>query len=145
MAALRSFDEPLVLLAGGRDKNLPWEDFASLVRQRVRHLVVFGESADMIAQAVQDRQGSGDKGRRGGAATKGVAGEQWSGDIERCGDKGNSCTITRCKSLREAVQEAARIVQPGEVVLLSPGGTSFDEFVDFEERGEWFKKWVMLL
>ncbi len=31
MAAIRSFDEPLVLLAGGRDKNLPWDDFARLV------------------------------------------------------------------------------------------------------------------
>ena len=52
MAAIRSFDEPLVLLAGGRDKNLPWDDFAQLVRQRVEHVVLFGEAAQKIAAAL---------------------------------------------------------------------------------------------
>ena len=52
IAAIRSFDEPLVLLLGGRDKQLPWEDLAALVRQRVDHLVVFGESAEKILQAI---------------------------------------------------------------------------------------------
>ena len=42
----------------------------------------------------------------------------------------------------EAVQAAARMSKPGEVILLSPGGTSFDQFRDFEERGEAFRKWV---
>ena len=52
MAAIRSFDEPLVLLAGGRDKNLPWGDFAALVQQRVEHVVLFGEAAEKIAGAL---------------------------------------------------------------------------------------------
>ena len=39
IAAIQSFTEPLVLLLGGRDKNLPWEDLASLVHQRVDHVV----------------------------------------------------------------------------------------------------------
>jgi UDP-N-acetylmuramoylalanine--D-glutamate ligase len=47
--------------------------------------------------------------------------------------------------LLEAVQIAARLVMPGDVVLLAPGGTSFDEFRDFEDRGEAYKKWVMAL
>ena len=51
-------------------------------------------------------------------------------------------TVSRCTGLREAVQVAARCVESGDVVLLSPGGTSFDEFHDFEERGEAFKQWV---
>ena len=51
-AALHSFDEPIVLLAGGRDKKLPWADFARLVRQRVRVLILFGEAAGLIAEAV---------------------------------------------------------------------------------------------
>ena len=54
-------------------------------------------------------------------------------------------TITRCAGLYEAVQAAAQIVEPGDVVLLSPGGTSFDEFKDFEERGECFVQWVKAL
>jgi UDP-N-acetylmuramoylalanine--D-glutamate ligase len=113
MEAIHSFNERLVLLAGGRDKNLPWDDFARLVHQRVDHLVLFGEAADKIMSAV----GTARPGQR-------------------------PFTVTKCAHLREAVQAAANLVQPGDVVLLSPGGTSFDEFRDFEERGENFQKWV---
>lgn len=111
VAAIRAFDEPLVLLAGGRDKNLPWEEFANLVERRVDHLVLFGEAADLIWKALNL--------------------------------KGNQkLTVVRCNGLKEAVEAAAKIVEPGDVVLLSPGGTSFDEFKDFEERGERFSQWV---
>ncbi len=117
IAAIRSFIEPLVLLAGGRDKDLPWDDFAELISRRVDHLVIFGEAADKILQAVEGRRN---------------AGKRWTRPL----------TCTRCRSLREAVRVAAALVQPGDVVLLSPGGTSFDEFRDFEERGECFVRWV---
>jgi UDP-N-acetylmuramoylalanine--D-glutamate ligase len=120
MAAMRSFEEPLVLLAGGRDKNLPWGDFAALVRQRIDHLIVFGEAADLILKAVNIPVS--------GSVVPAKTGER--------------PTVTRCGSLREAVEAAAQIVQPGDVVLLSPGGTSFDEFKDFEERGTCFVHWV---
>jgi UDP-N-acetylmuramoylalanine--D-glutamate ligase len=118
MAAIRSFEEPLVLLAGGRDKNLPWEDFAALVRRRVDHLIVFGEAAEIILRAIQ-------AGSAGGEQTL--------------------QSVTRCAGLYEAVQAAAQLAQPGDVVLLSPGGTSFDEFKDFEERGICFAQWVRSL
>lgn len=117
MAAIRSFDEPLILLAGGRDKDLPWEEFAALVSQRVRHLVLFGEAAARIQPLVE-------------AARVAAGGEA------------NLQSVTICRHLRQAVQAAAELVEPGVVVLLSPGGTSFDEFEDFEERGECFAKWV---
>ena len=48
-------------------------------------------------------------------------------------------------SFEEAVQLAAEVAQAGDVVLLSPGGTSFDEFKDFAERGERFRTWVQEL
>ena len=48
MAAIRSFDEPIVLMLGGKDKDLPWEDLAGLVRERVSHVVVFGQAAEKI-------------------------------------------------------------------------------------------------
>jgi UDP-N-acetylmuramoylalanine--D-glutamate ligase len=54
----------------------------------------------------------------------------------------NPLKIVHCTGLHEAVQAAAQIVKPGYVVLLSPGGTSFDEFNDFEERGKCFAQWV---
>jgi UDP-N-acetylmuramoylalanine--D-glutamate ligase len=37
------------------------------------------------------------------------------------------------------------VADTGDIILLSPGGTSFDEFSDFAERGEWFRKWVQEL
>jgi len=116
MAAIRAFNQPLVLLAGGRDKALPWDDFGTLVRQRVDHLIIFGEAKDTIKRAV-------------------VFGNS--------GDRPHSVDI--CDDLEEAVKMATQIVVTGDVVLLSPGGTSFDEFSDFAERGECFRKWVNAL
>jgi UDP-N-acetylmuramoylalanine--D-glutamate ligase len=114
IAALRSFDEPIVLLLGGRDKKLPWHDLARLVRERVRHAVLFGEAGPLIESALQ-------------AAAVPPA------------------RVTRCGPLREAVALAAGCAARGDVVLLSPGCTSFDEFKDFAERGERFKAWVRAL
>ena len=54
-------------------------------------------------------------------------------------------SIQRSEGLQEAVRLAAEVAESGDVVLLSPGGTSFDQFSDFAERGEWFKKWVQEL
>ncbi len=116
MAAIRSFDEPIVLLAGGRDKNLPWEDLARLVHERVDHLILFGEARPLIERAI-------------GPTPAGM----------------RPYTCSSHPGLQAAVQAAARIVSEGDVVLLSPGGTSFDEFRDFEARGEAYRKWVMAL
>lgn len=113
IAAIESFEEPIVLLAGGRDKDLPWEKFVKLIRQKVDHLILFGEAADLIEEVI--------------------------GDVKP-GEKPFS--IDRCDGLEEAVKTAATRVEPGDVVLLSPGGTSFDEFTDYEERGKRFTKWV---
>ncbi len=113
IAAIRAFDEPIVLLLGGRDKDLPWDDLMRLVGERVDHLVLFGEAAEKIE-----------------------------GTMNRLGLRGMRFTVTRADGLREAVIQAAQAAEPGDVVLLSPGGTSFDEFKDFAERGERFSAWV---
>jgi len=117
MAAIRSFDEPIVLLLGGKDKDLPWEDLADLVHENVDHVVVFGQAAEKIL----------------GALGRLEPGQKRPHSIQRCG------------SLQEAVHQAAEVAETGDIVLLSPGGTSFDEFNDFAERGEWFRKWVQEL
>lgn len=114
-AAVHAFDEPIVLMLGGRDKNLPWGDLAKLILERVDHVVVFGEAGEMIQKTVNA-----------------VAGE-------------GSLDIRRAQTLKEAVTLAAEVASPGDVVLLSPGCTSFDEFKDFAERGESFRKWVLEL
>ena len=76
-------------------------------------MIIFGEAADLVQNAV--------------------------GDIEP-GERPFS--IDLCEGLEEAVKKASTRVEPGDVVLLSPGGTSFDEFIDYEERGRRFTKWV---
>jgi UDP-N-acetylmuramoylalanine--D-glutamate ligase len=117
MAAIRSFNEPIVLMLGGKDKDLPWDDLANLVRECVDHVVVFGQATEKILGAL-NTSGSGEK---------------------------RSYSIQHTDGLQEAVQLAAEVAESGDVVLLSPGGTSFDQFNDFAERGEWFKKWVQEL
>jgi len=114
IAAVRSFDEPVVVLLGGRDKKLPWGPLAELARTRVKHLVLFGEARALIQQA-----------------------------LEAAGVGPGAYTV--CERLREAVGVAARRSAPGDIVLLSPGCTSFDEFQDFAERGDKFKEWVKSL
>ncbi len=121
VAALRSFNAPLILLAGGRDKNLPWDEMAALTRRKVRHLVVFGEAADLIVRAVRESE----------------AKEPQAPAMLR--------RIHRAADLEDAVHIAARLAKPGYVVLLSPGGTSFDAFRDYAERGDKFKEYVKAL
>lgn len=121
-AAIHSFESPadgsrpIVLLAGGRDKKLPWDDLADLIHQRVDHLILFGEAAGLIETSIGDT----------------LPGSR-------------PFSMDHCTTLEEAVKLAARLIEPGDIVLLSPGGTSFDEFRDFEERGEAFKRWVFNL
>jgi UDP-N-acetylmuramoylalanine--D-glutamate ligase len=116
MAAIHAFEEPIVLLLGGRDKNLPWEELMQLVSERVDHVVLFGEAAEKI---------------------------QKTADSLQLGEK--RFTVTQANGLHEAVIKAAEVAESGDVVLLSPGGTSFDEFKDFAERGERFREWVQEL
>lgn len=112
IAALHSFTEPLIVLAGGRDKKLPWSELAALAKTRVKHLVLFGEAGPLIEKALHEA---------------GVT------------------HYTLCGLLHEAVHVAAKHTAPGDVVLLSPGCTSFDAFKDFAERGEKFSEWVRQL
>jgi UDP-N-acetylmuramoylalanine--D-glutamate ligase len=112
IAAIQAFDEPVVLLAGGRDKDLPWGPLARLAVRRVRHVVLFGEARALIERALRAE---------------------------------GYTAMTACEGLADAVQAAAKVARPGEVVLLAPGGTSFDEFADFAERGEKFRELVRSL
>jgi UDP-N-acetylmuramoylalanine--D-glutamate ligase len=112
MAALRAYEsEPLVLIAGGRDKHLPMGDWAELIASRVKHVVLLGEMSGLVAKAIRD------------------ADETYK-------------AMTQAMSMDEAVGLAARVANEGDVVLLSPGGTSYDMYLDFEERGRDFARAV---
>ncbi len=118
VAGLQAFDEPIVLLAGGRDKHLPWQAAARLIVDRVKQLIVFGEMADLVQRAVENELRS------------------HSGSLQQ---------IQRVATLEEAVQRAASAARSGDVVLLSPGGTSYDAYKDFADRGDRFQELVMRL
>jgi UDP-N-acetylmuramoylalanine--D-glutamate ligase len=111
-AALHSYSEPLVLLLGGKDKNLPWDDMMRLALSKSRHIVAFGDAAKLILDVIQRLAG-------------------------------NTEAVTCVGTLDEAVAKAATVAQSGDVVLLSPGGTSYDAYTDFVERGEHFRRLVM--
>ncbi len=118
MAALHSFEEPVVLLAGGRDKHLPWDEAARLIWRKTHHVILFGEAADLITRALR----------------------RVKPDIVA-----TETSLHRCDDLAAAVKLAAKVARPGEVVLLSPGCASYDAFQDFAERGERFKELVLEL
>ncbi|MFN8371951.1 MAG: UDP-N-acetylmuramoyl-L-alanine--D-glutamate ligase [Anaerolineae bacterium] len=111
LAALRSYHEPLVLLLGGKDKDLPWEEMLGVALGKARHIITFGHAGEMIARKIREVYGARDN-------------------------------VTQVETLEDAVSKAAAVTQPGDVVLLSPGGTSYDAYVDFAARGEHFRKLV---
>jgi UDP-N-acetylmuramoylalanine--D-glutamate ligase len=131
VAALRSFAtgaQTLILLAGGKDKNLPWDIFADEVMEQVKFLIGFGQAGAMIVNTVQER-------------------------AQYTRKPAPNCAVVQ--RLDEAVELAARVAQsnghtpkkncgpqPHTVVLLSPGGTSYDAYKDFEARGEHFRQLV---
>jgi UDP-N-acetylmuramoylalanine--D-glutamate ligase len=112
VAALKSYDEPLVLLAGGADKKLSWDDMAALALHKTRRIIAFGRDGDIVVNAVKKFTMRED-------------------------------AVIRVETLEQAVSEAVKVAQPGDVVLLSPGGTSYDAYQDFVERGEHFRQLVM--
>lgn len=116
LAALLSFDQPIILLAGGRDKNLPWHDMAMLAIERCKSIICFGEHGSQIAS-----------------------------HLHRAGRNLPPNRLPRIhtvNSLSQAVEMASQFAEKNDIVLLSPGGTSFDAYVDYEERGQHFRTLV---
>jgi len=127
IAALRSFDEPIVLLCGGRDKHLPWEDAAALIAARVSHVVLFGEMTELIKSQISN------------------VGTVWLKPDEYAKSQISKLEVHEAGTLGNAVKVAAQVARAGDVVLLAPGGTSFDAFKDFVERGDKFAEYVNAL
>lgn len=116
LAALNSYEEPLVLLIGGADKDLPWGAALQYALRKSRHIVIFGKDGErQVATKVVELL-----------------------EKMRVGED----QFSRVQSLDEAVAQAATVAQSGDVVLLSPGGTSYDAYEDFAKRGEHFRQLV---
>lgn len=114
-AGIRAMRAPIVLIAGGYDKKLPFDELAEAVVGAVRVLILMGATASKIEAAVVAHA----------RATAAPLPE-----------------IVHVGSLEAAVEEAARRARPGEVVLLSPACASYDMFPNFEVRGRRFVELV---
>ena len=113
-AGLRSFDRKVILIAGGYDKHIPYDDLGPEIVRSVKRLFLTGDTAEKIRAAVQNAPGY----------APGIP------------------EIVMCEDLQTAVSGARRCACAGDVVLLSPASASFDRFKNFEERGNCFKQFV---
>lgn len=113
-AGLHSFNQKVVLIAGGKDKGVPFDELGSEIVRHVKKLVVTGYTKDKIRDAVLNAP-------------------EYEGKPE----------IFVIEDFKEAVLKAHDIAQSGDIVILSPACTSFDKFKNFEERGNVFKSIVM--
>lgn len=119
VAALESFSEPIVLIAGGSDKGLDYNEFAEkLFQANIRAVVLIGQIGlqlkDLIVKTAQRRYGK----------------------------KIPFTIIVGGKNMKEIVDQAWSISQTGDVVLLSPATASFGMFKNYKERGFQFKQYV---
>jgi len=108
--ALVAHGRPAVVILGGVSKSADFTELGRAVVRDARAAVLIGQAADEIAAALE----------RAGAARKPLP-------------------VERAASLPEAVRRATALAKPGDVVLLSPAGQSFDMFSSYEERGEVFR------
>ena len=114
VAGLRSFDQKVILIAGGYDKHIPYDDLGPEIVRSVKALILTGMTAPKIRVATM------------------AAPEYTSG-----------CpVIVERDCLQAAVSAAYELAQPGDVVLMSPASASFDQFRNFEERGNAFREYV---
>ena len=113
-AGLRSFDQKIILIAGGYDKKIPYEPLAPEVLAHVKTLVLMGATGPRIEKAVRECDGFA----------------------------GSGLTILHADNMQHAVELARGAAKPGDVVSLSPASASFDLYPNFEVRGRDYKNIV---
>lgn len=114
MAGLNSFDEGIVLIAGGYDKHLDYEPLAKPIVEKVKSLILIGQTSEKIYKVVTD-------------------------ELQ---EQGKELDIYKCSEFKEIVEVARKVAKLGQVVLFSPASASFDLFKNFAERGNRFKELV---
>ena len=122
IAALGTFQQKIMLIAGGKDKGIPYDEIGPHILDKVKILFLIGPTAGPIQAAVEKE-----------AIRRGIS--NLSAELE----------IYRCASYEEIVMLAQQKAKAGDCVLLSPASTSFDMFRNFEERGRIFKHLVKAL
>jgi len=111
VAGLQAIGGDILLIAGGSDKNVPFDDLALAIVDNVRAVALIGATADKIAMAINDAEQK----------------------------KGKKVKKSNLPTLQAAVLWCQKHAKPGSSVMLSPACASFDMFRDFEDRGRKFK------
>ena len=109
---LKVFPQKVIMIAGGKDKGIPYDELGPALYEHVKTLILIGATSDKIYEA-----------------------------LKKTG-KADEVEVIFAKSYDEAVNTAKDKAVSGDIVLLSPASTSFDAFRNFEERGNLFKKLV---
>ena len=112
IAGINSYNEEIVLIAGGYDKNLDYTSIARPILDKVKVLILFGNTKDKIYNAVTSMK------------------------------KNEDIEIYVCNSLSDVVNKAYEVAEENQVVLFSPASASFDMFKNFADRGMQFKNLV---
>ncbi len=115
IAALKCFNENIILIAGGYDKNISFDKLALQIIKKVKILILTGATANKIEFSVRNCE-----------------------DIAK-----NNLIIEHAINLDHAVKIADSLAKSGDVVLFSPASASFDSYKNFEERGQHFKSLVL--
>ena len=114
ISALNSFNKEIVLIAGGADKNLDYTPLGIKIVEKVKSLILIGQTASKIYEAVKIEEEKQNK----------------------------KVDIHMCETFKQSLELAKRIAKPGQIVLFSPASTSFDMFKDMYDRGDKFRKEV---
>lgn len=115
VAGLRSFNEKVILIAGGYDKKIPFDELAQGGIDRIKTLVVMGMTKEKIKEAFN----------------------------KEFTQRNTVIPIEEADSLDDAVHKAFKSANAGDIIILSPACASFDMFKNFEDRGNRFKEIVM--
>ena len=106
---IQAMNRKTVLIGGGYDKGVPFDEWIQAFGDKVKKLVLLGQTAEMIADTAK---------------------------------KYGFTEVVFANDLKEAVDIASNVAEPGEAVLLSPACASWGMFDNYEQRGDMFKEFV---
>ena len=114
IAGLKSFTQKVLLIAGGYDKHIPYDVLGPYICEHTKAVYLNGATAGLIRSAVENAPAY---------------------------EPGKPALID-CADFTDAVMRSAKDAQAGDIVLMSPASAAFDQFKNFMERGNYFKKLV---
>ncbi len=111
LGTLSLYDEKIIIIAGGYDKHIPYEPLGPVINNKVKVLVLLGDTAPKIEAAVKNSDNYDEK----------------------------AIKLINVSNMEEAVAAARENAEKGDIVSLSPASASFGLYKNFEERGNHFK------